>query len=249
MLTEERYKRILEKLRESQTVSISTLVQELNTSESTIRRDLNALDNMGKLIKVHGGATTIDTNFTFIEHNVETKEKLFIQEKNLIGKYASATLNEDDFIFIDAGTTTERMIDFISVKNITVVTNGFTHAEKLAKKGLNCYILGGHIKNSTEAIIGSECVMNLQKYNFTKCFLGTNGISLNRGFTTPDIDEANIKMTAIKNSFITYVLADHSKFDEITSVSFAPLDKACIITDKVLNEKYLKQCTIKEVLK
>ena len=64
-----------------------------------------------------------------------------------------------------------------------------------------------------------------------------------------DIYEANIKMTAIKNSFITYILADHSKFDEITSVSFAPLDKACIITDKVLNEKYLKQCTIKEILK
>ena len=123
------------------------------------------------------------------------------------------------------------------------------HMQKsLQKKQLKVYIIGGQLKASTEAVIGTECVDALRKFNFTKCFMGTNGISLSAGLTTPDIDEANVKSTVIKNSYVAYVLADHSKFNQISPVSFAQTDKVCIITDRVPDEKYKEKCVIKEVM-
>ena len=94
------------------------------------------------------------------------------------------------------------MIDFITEMGATYVTNGFTHAKSWQKKQLKVYIVGGQLKASTEAVIGTECVNALKKFNFTKCFMGTNGISLSAGLTTPDIDEANVKSTAIKKTAI-----------------------------------------------
>ncbi|MDE6150282.1 MAG: DeoR/GlpR family DNA-binding transcription regulator [Ruminococcus sp.] len=248
MLTEERYGKILNLVKEYKTITVAQLTEELNASESTIRRDLNTLASKGKIIKVHGGATIIDDSFDFSEHPVETKEKLFSEEKTVIAKYAASTIKKNDFVFIDAGTTTEKMIDFITEMGATYVTNGFTHAKKLAKKQLKVYIVGGQLKASTEAVIGTECVDALKKFNFTKCFMGTNGISLSAGLTTPDIDEANVKSTVIKNSYISYVLADHSKFNQISSVTFGETDKVCIITDIVPDEKYKEKCVIKEVM-
>ena len=248
MLTEERYGKILNLINQYKTVTVARLTKELNVSEATIRRDLNTLASKGKILKVHGGATIIDDNFDFSEHPVETKEKLFSEEKKEIAKYAAATINNNDFVFIDAGTTTEKMIDYITETRATYVTNGFTHAKKLAKKQLKVYIIGGQLKASTEAVIGTECVDALRKFNFTKCFMGTNGISLSAGLTTPDIDEANVKSTVIKNSYVAYVLADHSKFNQISPVSFAQTDKVCIITDRVPDEKYKEKCVIKEVM-
>lgn len=247
MLTEERYRIILEHLDHSGTVTVSELAEQLLTSESTVRRDLNALAGMGRLMKVHGGASSLEAGFSFEEHNVETKEKLFSEEKIRIAKYAAETIRKGDFIFIDAGTSTEKMIDYMTEKNITVVTNGFTHAKKLAMRGFKVFIVGGQIKAATEAVVGTESVAAIEKYNFTKCYLGSNGISLSAGFTTPDIDEANVKAAAAKKSYVTYILADHSKFDKVSSVTFAPLSKACVITDDIVSEKYKKECIIKEV--
>lgn len=249
MLTEERYKIILEFLKENGTASVNQLVGELNTSESTVRRDLSALDSMNKLTKVHGGATVLNSEYFFEEQSIKAKKKLFIKEKAEIAKYAAGTLHKGDFIFMDAGTTTEKMIDFITETDISVVTNSFTHAKKLAQRGIRVTIVGGQIKSSTEAIVGSESVLAIEKFNFTKCYLGTNGISFSGGFSTPDIDEANVKNAAFRKSYITYILADHSKFDKVSSVIFAPLTDACIITDKVVNSKYYDKCFIKEVIK
>ena len=89
---------------------------------------------------------------------------------------------------------------------------------------------------------------NLQKYSFTKAFIGTNGINEKQGYTTPDTEEAMLKAVAIKRSFISYVLADNSKFDKVSAVSFAQLDAACIITDKCANDKIKKRTVVKEVL-
>ena len=92
------------------------------------------------------------------------------------------------------------MIDHLTVRDVTFVTNGFIHAKKLAVKGYKVFITGGEIKASTEAIVGAECVLTLKNYNFTKCFMGTNGISLTAGFTTPDVNEAKVKAAAIESS-------------------------------------------------
>lgn len=247
MLTEERYSIILDTINKQRSVKLSDLCVLLDTSESTIRRDLNALAEKGMLTKVHGGAIALDDSFSPVEHNVEEKSKLFTEEKKAIARYAASLVDEGDFVFIDAGTTTEQMIDYLPEKNVIFVTNGFIHAKKLAQRGFKVFIPAGKLKLTTEAIVGAECVLSIQNYNFTKCFMGVNGISVFGGFSTPDRNEASVKNAVINRSRTIYVLADHSKFDKVASVTFAPLNRGKIITDKLEDKKYLTEATVKEV--
>lgn len=249
MITEERYRQILKYLDEKKSASVTELVELLETSESTIRRDLNSLAGMNRLKKVHGGAMSIEADLDFSEKSVETKNKLFMEEKEEIARYAASTLVKNDFVFIDAGTTTEKMIDFIEEKDIVVVTNGTTHARKLAAKGIKAYIVGGRVKHETEAVVGAAAIDFLRRYNFTKSYLGTNGISFVGGFSTPDVDEAGVKSMAIERSYVSFVLADHSKFVKEFPITFAQLSDLCIITDVVMNDKYKEASIINEVAK
>lgn len=247
MLTEERHSIILDILNRQKSVSLSKLCAMLDASESTIRRDLILLDESGLLTKVRGGAISVAENVSSLENNVEEKANMFIEEKTAIAYYAASLIEDDDFIFLDAGTTTGKMIDVIPSKSVKFVTNAFINAKKLAQRGFKVMILPGEIKASTEAVVGSETVIALSHYNFTKCFMGVNGISVRGGFSTPDKNEANVKSTAMARGREIYILGDHSKFGKITSVKFAELNKANIITDKVPDKKYLSETQVKEV--
>lgn len=249
MLTEERYQLILRILDDRNAVTVAELSQQLDISESTIRRDLNALAEMGKLNKVFGGATSLNRNSGIFETNVANRAYSMSEEKTAIARYAATLIGDDDFVFIDAGTTTLRLIDFIENSKATYVTNGIIHGQKLSQKGLEAYIIGGRIKPLTEAVIGTMGVKSLEHMNFTKAFMGTNGIHLTAGFTTPDIDEAKLKETAIKHSYRTFVLADHTKFRQVCAVTFAPLKIGSIVTDACPDSKYIEKTIIKEVNK
>ena len=135
MLTEERHSKILNAVNANKSVKLGELCELLGTSESTVRRDLNALAQKGLLVKVHGGAISINDSFIFVEQDIEEKSKLFNEEKKAIARYAASLIDDGDFVFIDAGTTTEKMIEFIPDKNVTFVTNAFIHAKKLAQRG------------------------------------------------------------------------------------------------------------------
>lgn len=248
MLTEKRHSIILDMVNSRGSIKIGELCSMLHSSESTIRRDLSFLSERGMLTKVHGGAIALKESFSRIEHDVAKKSNLFVEEKMAIAQYAASLISDGDFVYIDAGTTTEKMIDYIPSKDITFVTNAFVNAKKLAQKGFRVFIPGGEIKLSTEAIVGEECVISLQHYNFTKCFLGVNGISISGGLSTPDKSEAVVKSTVIQHSKEVYILADNSKFDKITSVRFAGLNCGSIITDRLMDKKYLSEASVKEVM-
>lgn len=249
MLTEERHSIILNIVSKNKSVEQGELCRLLNASESTVRRDLGLLDKKGLLMKVRGGAIAIsDESFTTAEPNVEEKSKLFAAEKEAIARYAASLIEDEDYVYIDAGTTTEKMIDFIPSKSVTFVTNAFITAKRLAQKGFRVTIVAGEVKPTTESIIGSEAVTTLMYHNFTKCFMGVNGISIKGGLSTPDKMEAIVKRTAVSRSKEVYMLADHSKFGKIFSVKFAELNRSKIITDKVPDKKYLSETAIKEVL-
>lgn len=249
MLTQERYQSILSIINERNAVTVAELSQLLKTSESTIRRDLNALHELGKINKVFGGATAITQTEGIIEDNVVTRERLMSEEKTEIAKYCATLINNTDFVYIDTGTTTSRLIDFITNDKATYVTNGIAHARKLIQRGLNAYIIGGKVKPVTEAVVGAEGINNLKNLNFSKAFMGTNGIDLHSGYTTPDIEEAMIKEQAINQSYMAFIIADHTKFRRVFPVTFSPLTKCCIITDAMPDNKFAKETIIKEVKK
>ena len=126
MLAEERFALILEQLNEQRTVTVQQLCEALHTSESTIRRDLTELDRQGRLTKVHGGATLPDSRFLADEPTMEAKETLAVAEKRSIAAAAAALIAAEDFVFIDAGTTTLELVRALTgvALKATYVTNG-----------------------------------------------------------------------------------------------------------------------------
>ncbi len=247
MLQNERKEKILSKLKQNNSVKVTVLAKELGISESTIRRDINDLDSRGKLKKVFGGAVAINRDLSSVETDVAQRVLINIREKDIIAEYAASMINDNDFVYIDAGTTTEKMIDYLDKKTVTYVTNGITHARKLIHRGFDAYVIGGLLRPSTEAVIGAAAIEAVRKYNFTKCFMGTNGVDTESGFTTPDIGEAAVKTAVMKNSYVSFVLADHTKFGLVTPVTFADIDEACVITDHLDEEHYRKYTVVKEV--
>ena len=111
MLTEQRYEVILKLLEEKNSITVAEVKDLLNTSESTVRRDITALHNAGKLVKVFGGAVACDRTVITHEPTVEQKAEVNVEAKQLVAAKAAALIRPEDFIYLDAGTTTELMID------------------------------------------------------------------------------------------------------------------------------------------
>lgn len=241
MLTEERFAKILSILESMGSVTVQQLMTELNTSESTIRRDLNALDAKGKLTKVHGGAVLKTVAYSTKDDNVISRKEKNRDDKIIIAKHAAKLITNSDFVYLDAGTTTELMIEYITSRQAMFVTNAISHAKRLAERGFTVYLLGGEFKAITEAIVGEEAVETLRKYNFTKGFWGTNGVSMQKGYSTPELKEAAVKKRSMENCEECYILADESKFNQISSVTFAPFENATVITTG-LNQPAFEKC-------
>lgn len=232
MLTEERFAKIVKIVNQEGTVTVLELAQAIGISESTIRRDLNQLDKLGRIRKVHGGATAVVLMSDGHERNMQEKYSRNIEEKRAIAAYAATLVHPNDFVFLDAGSTTEQMAEYLEENTAFYVTNGITLAQKLAARGFKTMLLAGRVKASTDAVIGMEAVSSLARYHFTRGFFGTNGITVAEGFTTPDLEEAANKRAAMEHCRQCYVLADNSKFDTLSNVSFGELGKAKIITTR-----------------
>ncbi|KAF6537715.1 DeoR/GlpR transcriptional regulator [Bacillus sp. EKM208B] len=249
MLTPERYQLIMDQIEKRDVVKIQELISMTNASESTIRRDLSTLEERGFLKRVHGGASKLSNSRQ--EPDMLEKSSKNLQDKLKIAEEAASLLEEGDCIYLDAGTTTLHMIDFIDhTKDIVVITNGVMHIDALIRKGIPFYLLGGYVKHRTGAMIGGASLTAVSQYRFDKSFLGVNGVHIEAGFTTPDPDEALLKTKAVRQAKNAYVLADPSKFGEISFAAFAALGDAAIITteaEELAFDNYQEKTVVKVV--
>ena len=233
MLKSKRKQLILEKVMKDKFVSLEYLVKALDTSESTVRRDLDELESERKLRRVHGGAESLH----FLQEEESNQEKSIknIQEKTKIAQKAASLIQEYDVIFIDAGTTNELLVNELHDPSVTVVTNSIHHATKLVERNIPTVIIGGVVKRSTDASIGGVALNQIGQLNFDKAFIGMNGID-DGFFTTPDMEEGAVKRAILENAKKTYVLADASKLGNTSFAKVAPISRARLITNQTESE-------------
>ncbi|WP_423215683.1 DeoR/GlpR family DNA-binding transcription regulator [Streptococcus equinus] len=229
ILKSKRKQLIMQKLSHDKFVRLDDLVSLLDTSESTVRRDLDELESERKLHRVHGGAElphSLQEEFTNQQKSIKN-----IQEKKLVAQKAAKMISNDEVIFVDAGTTNELLLGYLNQDNLTVVTNSIHHAAKLVDKNIKTIIIGGHVKKSTDASIGVAAYDQIRQLNFDKAFLGINGID-EKFLTTPDVEEAVIKRTVIENARKTYVVTDSSKIGRISFAKVEKIENVTIITNQ-----------------
>lgn len=236
MYAEERQQHILETARTDGRVEVTALAEQLDVTPETVRRDLTALERRGLLRRVHGGAIPVER--LGFEPAVATREERLVTEKERIAKAALAELPDEGTILIDAGTTTGRLAELLPRdRELTVVTNSLTVAGQVATQAnLSLYLLGGRVRGRTLACVGEWAERALADVFVDVAFVGTNGLSRERGLTTPDQSEAAVKRAMIASARRAVVLTDHSKvgIDHFALVSpLAEIDT--IITDSGLD--------------
>lgn len=232
MLKEERFSKIIELVNEKGSVKTTEVSEFLDTSLATVRRDFNELHALNKIVKVFGGASSIkNAQFISTEDDLDYKFTINTKEKDLIGKFAASLISENDFVYLDSGSSVEALIDYISAENIYCVTNSLTIGKKLSLIGKKVFIVPGEFKKGTGALIGASTCEYLDNFNFSIGFFGTNGIHEQVGFTTPDINEAMVKSKAISRCNKVYFLADSSKFGKVSKVTFSNNPNLEIITN------------------
>lgn len=218
---------------QSPQVLVEDLVNILKVSPATIRRYLQEMEDMKLINRFYGGA--VINNDQVNEPTMHAKHLVNMGKKNIIAKYAASLIKDNNIVYIDAGTTTEEMIDYIHAKNILVVTQALSIMDKLYERQIRCYTLGGYIKFSTNIIIDNDTIEKMAKMNFDISFIGCNGINPIFGFSTTNEIEAMLKKLIISKSKQSYILADSKKFNQISNIKFADPKDAIIVTDEVID--------------
>jgi DeoR family fructose operon transcriptional repressor len=234
MYPEERQQAIAEQVLARGRASVADLAQIYDVTTETVRRDLAVLDRAGVLRRVHGGAVPVRA-LHLVEPSVDEREATRAD-----CKYAIAAAATDFFpragasVLFDAGTTTARVAALLPTdRELLVVTNSVPIAARLAGLGsVSLQLLGGRVRGLTQATVGDHAVATLRALRVDVAFIGTNGISLRHGLSTPDPDEAAVKRAMVDCANFVVAVADSSKIGLEEFVRFAPIERVdVLVTD------------------
>ncbi len=236
MYAEERQRSIVSLALRHDRVSVTELAAQFEVTPETIRRDLDVLDQRGILRRVHGGAVPAE-NVRLVETALPEREVAHTAEKKRIGIAAVAQLpiGTGATVLIDSGTTTAQLANAIPQEGqYTVVTNSVSIASQLAiRQRGEVQLLGGRVRGLTQATVGGDTVDAIRRIRVDVAFLGTNGLTLSHGLSTPDPDEAAVKRAMASAARKVVVLADSTKIGAELMLSFARIDEIdVLVTDK-----------------
>ena len=211
MTLSERHKAILESLRNSGSVDVGVLSQQLKVSAVTIRKDLDMLEEKKLLYRTHGGAIIADPYIA--TRKVSEKEKLHPELKRRIGQRAVELLSPQDALIIASGTTVQAFARCIPNMKMTVITSAMNVVmELLDKPDIEIIQLGGIIRHSSASVVSEYAIRMLDNFACNKLFLGVDGIDPEYGLSTTHLQEASLNRMMIHSATKTIVLADSSKF-------------------------------------
>lgn len=235
MTKEERHSEIMDNLLKQGSILVTELANIMQVSSVTIRKDLTNLEKEGKLYRSHGRAILINP-FTN-NRTVTEKEKLNMDEKQLIGIEAAKLITPNDSIVLASGTTIHALARNITLESrLTVVTASLQVAEVLAPlDNVELIQLGGIVRHTSLSVVGKYAEMILSGFSFSKLYLGVDGIDLEFGISTTDMREAEINRTMMQTAQKTIVLADSTKFGRCGFAKISNIeDVDMIITDNRL---------------
>ncbi len=238
MLAEERKNRIVEIVNKNKIMKVTDLSLMFNTTEATVRRDLEELQSQKKIRRVHGGAISIAPSSKPLY--TEELSVLCTEEKKMIAKAAYEFVDDNDAIVLDSSTTVRELAKLIAdgkKKNLYIVTNSFDAVALLArKKDVQIFHTGGQVEYHMNYCVGTLTQRTLSNLRVDKCFLGTNGIDVEYGYSVPTLEDAAVKTSMLKASKQHFILADHTKFNETFMGKFADFQT---VIDYIITDTYL----------
>jgi DeoR/GlpR family transcriptional regulator of sugar metabolism len=249
---EERIQRLLHELINVKSMRMEDIQEKFGVSVSTARRMCLELENRGKAFRNIGG-------IQYIPENMETFNKRYsytdfstrcFDEKQAIARRAADLVVDGEIIFISGGTTAAHFSKALAERihrenmiNLVAMTNAFNNADILAGYA-RVIVTGGNYRTMQRDLAGIICEKTIQKSRFNKSFVGVDGIDIEGGLMTFDIDTARIDQLVIANSDHNYILTDHTKFKRSSFISYSRIQDNCtIITDSSISGDIVKKAT------
>lgn len=248
--TNERRADIIQILNQKNRVMIAELCERYGLSEVTLRKDLEILKKRNLLFRIRGGAIRIPSTTDGNDARVEAKRLFYYKQKRAIGRLAASLINENETIIIDSGTTAMEVAKNLhKFQNLTIVTNAIDIALEVSKYDrFNVILLGGHLRESSLSTVGPLAESVLKVCYCDKLFLGVDSFSIEKGISTPNLEEANINQTMISMAKECIAVFDSSKFDKRSFAFIAQVkDIDAIVTDEDIPPKILSELTSRNI--
>lgn len=246
MLAQERYRIILEMLEVSQIVKVPELCERFNVSIETVRRDLEFLEQEGKLKRVYGGAVL--NRQSSAEPSYNTRSTRNAAEKAMIGKKTAELISDGETLMIDLGTTTLEVARYLKdKKNLTIITNCMTIAQELVDVSTFRVILPGGILRPNElALSGFISEQFMREFNVDKTIIGVGGITKDNGISDYHLEETRVRKIMIEKGKQIIAVADYSKFGIKALVNVCSIDEidTIVTNDKLksnIAQEYIEQ--------
>ena len=221
MLVAVRHNKIVSTLNERETIRVSELSVLCGVTEETIRRDLEKLEALGKLARIHGGAISIKDEEDDLPHF--KREVINKKEKMSVAKEAVKYIEENDIIFLDASSTALYLARFIPNINLTVLTNSIQICTELAKNSnIRVVCTGGTLSPNSMSFIGPLTLQTIESYYVNKVFFSCKGIHEEWGISDSNELQSLVKRKMIHMADKKYLLLDHTKLDK---KAFAHIEK------------------------
>jgi DeoR/GlpR family transcriptional regulator of sugar metabolism len=246
LLKAERHNQIRALVNKQGRATVQELSAQFGVSEATVRRDLEELDGLGQLRRTHGGA---------VQAEKTSKEPPMIQrigvkhdEKTRIGKAAAELIQDNETIFLGSGTTVIEIARNLPPDiNLTVITNSLPVVNELVSHpGIELVVIGGMLRRSELSMVGHVAEQAVHEFRADRIFLGMHAIDVNCGFTSDFLPEIMTDRAVMSIGRQVIIVADHSKFDRISSVLVAPVTSAnVIVTDTDTSAECIEQ--LKEI--
>ena len=252
MLNEERRRAILDLLSRQGRVLVTELSRHFETSQVTIRKDLEVLHAHGMVHRTHGGALR-SRDGALEDPTLREKEKLHRQEKLRIADRAAAMVKEGQVIILDSGSTTTAIARSLrSFQNLTIVTNAINIAAELARTAVEVILTGGTLRQNSFSLVGPIAEESLRGVSADLLFLGVDGFDVHYGLSTPNLLEAKVNRLMVEVAKRTVVVCDSSKFGRRSLSLIAPTSALQeVITDRGAPKsdlRVLKQARIQVTL-
>ncbi|HIU02380.1 MAG TPA: DeoR/GlpR transcriptional regulator [Candidatus Onthocola gallistercoris] len=241
---EKRRRAIVELVNDKGTISFAQLKDAFpNVSEMTLRTDLKFLDEENRILRIHGGAKSVQV-LIGTDDFLKRKAVRNIPEKQIIAEKALTLLHPDTTIFLDSGSTTTMFAHQFPDQSNLIYTTGLSCASELSELSKPTVMIpGGMLNRYSQSVFGFSAIKELERVNFYQAFLGITGYHPKTGFTCGINDEALLKQAAIRQSEQVIALMDSSKIDVKCTFDVCRLmDVDVVVSDGKLPESFLESC-------
>ena len=241
MLNEERRRSIVEMLHREGRVLVASLARHFRTSQITIRKDLEVLDNQGLIQRTHGGALPLQSG-ALLDPTLREKEKQHQEEKIRIAMAAAKMVEEGQSVLLDSGTTTTAIARALKdIKKLVVITNAINIAAEVAGTNIEVILTGGMLRKNSFSLVGPVAEQGLRQLSADILFLGVDGFDTQLGLFTPNLFEAQVNRVMVEISRKTVAVCDSSKFGRRSLCNIMPATAVDhVITDKNIAKQELQ---------